>query len=175
MIPSIVARQTRETVLDYLRTTFSLSDHEAESTLFSFLDSRAGMFRGPYLDVRLPFRKAPQGAPIPLDIAPGFVPYRHQLRAFQRLYTRGGHQPQPTLVTTGTGSGKTECFLFPILDHCWREAGKPGIKAILLYPMNDIVGGFLQTFLEYPPRMEAASFTVDQAQAKLQAALAGGH
>jgi DEAD/DEAH box helicase domain-containing protein len=136
MIPSIVARQTRETVLDYLRTTFSLSDREAESALFAFLDSSAGMFRGPYLDVRLPFRKAPQGAPIPLDIAPGFAPYRHQLRAFQRLYTRGGHQPQPTLVTTGTGSGKTECFLFPILDHCWRESGKPGIKAILLYPMN---------------------------------------
>jgi DEAD/DEAH box helicase domain-containing protein len=136
MIPSIVARQTRETVLDYLRTTFSLSDPVVEQALFSFLDSKEGMFRGPFLDVRLPFRKAPKDAIVPLDIAPGFAPYRHQLRAFQRLYTRGGHQPQPTLVTTGTGSGKTECFLYPILDHCWRESGKPGIKAILLYPMN---------------------------------------
>ena len=41
-------------------------------------------------------------------------------------------------MTTGTGSGKTESFLLPILDHCQREraAGRPGIKAVLLYPMN---------------------------------------
>lgn len=27
-------------------------------------------------------------------------------------------------------------FLFPLLDHCWRHRGEPGIKAIILYPMN---------------------------------------
>lgn len=34
------------------------------------------------------------------------------------------------MVTTGTGSGKTESFLYPVLDHCRREraAGKAGIK-----------------------------------------------
>jgi arylsulfatase len=48
-------------------------------------------------------------------------------------------------------------------------------RAFLIYPMSDIVGGFLQTFLEYPPRMKAASFTIDQAQEKLEAAIAGGH
>jgi arylsulfatase len=47
-------------------------------------------------------------------------------------------------------------------------------RVFLLYPVNDIVGGFLSTFVEYPPRMEAASFTVDQAQAKLEAAIASG-
>ena len=40
-----------------------------------------------------------------------------------------------TLVATGTGSGKTECFLLPILDHCLRD-NRPGVKAILIYPMN---------------------------------------
>ncbi len=40
------------------------------------------------------------------------------------------------MVATGTGSGKTECFLFPILDYCRERAGAPGIKAILVYPMN---------------------------------------
>ncbi|MGI2027375.1 DEAD/DEAH box helicase [Endozoicomonas acroporae] len=39
------------------------------------------------------------------------------------------------MVATGTGSGKTECFLFPLLDHCQRNPG-PGIKAIVIYPMN---------------------------------------
>ncbi|HEY1914281.1 MAG TPA: DEAD/DEAH box helicase [Streptosporangiaceae bacterium] len=48
------------------------------------------------------------------------------------------HEAQPTLVTTGTGSGKTEAFLIPVLDHCRRarQAGHPGVKAVLLYPMN---------------------------------------
>jgi DEAD/DEAH box helicase domain-containing protein len=136
MIPSVVARQIRETVLDYLRTTFSLSDPDFEAALFEFLDSEGGMFKGPYVDVRLPFRKAESGQNIPLDIAPEFDPYKHQLKAFQRLYSREGHQPQHTLVTTGTGSGKTECFLYPILDHCWRNRAEPGVKAIILYPMN---------------------------------------
>ena len=42
------------------------------------------------------------------------------------------------LVATGTGSGKTECFLYPVLDHCVRakSAGEQGIKALVIYPMN---------------------------------------
>ena len=40
-----------------------------------------------------------------------------------------------TLVATGTGSGKTESFLYPILDHC-KNVGRRGIKAIVIYPMN---------------------------------------
>ncbi|MGH6649445.1 DEAD/DEAH box helicase, partial [Aquabacterium sp.] len=41
-------------------------------------------------------------------------------------------------MATGTGSGKTECFLFPLLDHCAqaRVAGEAGIKALVIYPMN---------------------------------------
>src|SRR5690606_16589654 len=33
---------------------------------------------------------------------------------------------------------KTECFLYPILEHCRqaRAEGRAGIKAIILYPMN---------------------------------------
>ncbi len=136
MIPSVVARQVRETLLDYLATTFALADPELERALFEFLDGEEGLFKGPYVDVRLPFRKADPDERLPLDIRPGFEPYKHQLKTFQRLYSKDGHQPQHTLVTTGTGSGKTECFLFPVLDHCWRHRDAPGVKAILLYPMN---------------------------------------
>jgi len=39
-----------------------------------------------------------------------------------------------------------------------------------LYPLPDVVGQFLVTFKDYPPRMKAASFTIDQALEKLQAA-----
>jgi DEAD/DEAH box helicase domain-containing protein len=136
MLPASVAEQTRSTLLAYLRTTFGFRDAALERALFAFLtDPATGLFRGPFLDLRLPFRQA-EGADVPLDIAPSFVPYAHQLRAFERLSSQPGRTPAPTLVTTGTGSGKTECFLYPILDHCFRHKGDKGIKAILLYPMN---------------------------------------
>lgn len=41
-------------------------------------------------------------------------------------------------MATGTGSGKTECFLYPVLDHCARARadGEQGIKALVIFPMN---------------------------------------
>jgi hypothetical protein len=66
----------RETLLDYLRTTFSFSfaDPAFEDALFAFLDGPNGLFRGPFVDLRLPFRKAPTDAPLPLEIRPSFRP-----------------------------------------------------------------------------------------------------
>lgn len=61
-----------------------------------------------------------------------FKPYAHQIEAFERL---SGDKPSSTIVATGTGSGKTECFLLPILDYCCTVQTK-GVKAILIYPMN---------------------------------------
>lgn len=136
MIPSILARRAREMVLDYLRTTFSPADREFEDRLFRFLDGPEGLFRGPYIDLRLPFRRAPEDAWVPLEYTPSFRPYAHQVESFHRLSSMGDREPRSTLVTTGTGSGKTECFLYPILDHCLRHKDAPGVKAILIYPMN---------------------------------------
>jgi DEAD/DEAH box helicase domain-containing protein len=139
MLPAVVIRQIEQALLDYLRTTFRLQDRELEQALFAFLKNpEQGLFKGPYLDLRLPFRSAPEGTEVPLDIEIGISPYVHQLNAFRRLSSKDGHAAESTLVTTGTGSGKTECFLFPILDHCLRERqrGKKGVKALLLYPMN---------------------------------------
>ena len=61
------------------------------------------------------------------------------MAAFERLKAP---EPKSTIVATGTGSGKTECFLYPILDyilHCNEEHDekkRKGIKAIIIYPMN---------------------------------------
>jgi ATP-dependent helicase YprA (DUF1998 family) len=46
-----------------------------------------------------------------------FQLFRHQWRAWMRL-TSKDQQPQSTIITTGTGSGKTEYFSYPILEHC---------------------------------------------------------
>ncbi len=48
-------------------------------------------------------------------------------------------------------------------------------RVYLIVPSQRVVGGFLQTFTAFPPRMKAASFTVDQVMAKMEAALQGGH
>jgi DEAD/DEAH box helicase domain-containing protein len=67
------------------------------------------------------------------DVPLPFPPYLHQEQAFQRLC---GSPGRSTIIATGTGSGKTECFLYPLLDYCWHKRGEPGIKAIVIYPLN---------------------------------------
>lgn len=60
--------------------------------------------------------------------------FGHQEKAV-RAITSG----QPTLVSTGTGSGKTETFMYPIISHCLRLRDKKaltGITAVIVYPMN---------------------------------------
>ncbi len=140
MIPSLVVEEIRSALVEYLSTTYALSDDAAQGALTEFLgDKSDGIFRGPYAQVRTPFASVDEGWRSPLDWLPeGFRPYAHQASAFGRLTTVDEHAPEPTIVTTGTGSGKTECFLYPILDHCAREraAGRQGIKALILYPMN---------------------------------------
>ncbi|MFE9480999.1 DEAD/DEAH box helicase [Streptomyces spororaveus] len=144
MRPTLAAQALRETTVEYLTTTFALAEPATQQALTDFLtDPADGLFRGPYLRIRRPFRAAEPGWEQHLDwYKDDFWPYAHQAESFARLTTKGGHVPQPTLVTTGTGSGKTESFLVPVVDHCRRAkaAGKPGIKAVLLYPMNALAG-----------------------------------
>ena len=42
-------------------------------------------------------------------------------------------------MATGTGSGKTEAFLVPVVAHAFEQRHRPGVKAIALYPMNALV------------------------------------
>ncbi|MEU8995044.1 DEAD/DEAH box helicase [Streptomyces caniferus] len=144
MRPTLAAQQLRDTTVEYLTTTFALAEPDTQDALTDFLtDPADGIFRGPYLRIRRPFRPARDGWEQHLDwCEQGFKPYAHQAEAFARLSSKGGRTPQPTLVTTGTGSGKTESFLVPVLDHCRREkaAGRHGVKAVLLYPMNALAG-----------------------------------
>ena len=143
LLPSTQAADLRRGLSDYLATTFALTDGNAQSAIKDFLaDPNQGLFKGPYVRLRLPFETAEPGWRNCLDWYEGFEPYGHQAKAFQRLSSKGiggaSRRPEPTLVTTGTGSGKTEAFLYPILDHVLRakKDGLGGIKALILYPMN---------------------------------------
>jgi DEAD/DEAH box helicase domain-containing protein len=133
MLPSLISREVEEGVKSFLRTTFPPSNPAFEHCLKDFLDEPGKVFKGPYFSLRLPFRPAPKRALPFEEISFPFRPHVHQASAFKRLC---GIAPRSTLVATGTGSGKTECFLYPLLDACAARIGEPGIKAIVIYPMN---------------------------------------
>ncbi|WP_175934250.1 DEAD/DEAH box helicase [Corynebacterium sp. Marseille-P4321] len=144
LIPVHASQHVLGGVSEYLATAFSLANPETSAALKAFLeDTERGMFHGPYVRVRLPYARAIGWDGI-LDWMPesfDFTPYHHQAETFRRLRSRdenGERRPDPTLVITGTGSGKTESFLYPVLDHAarTRAQGKTGVKALLLYPMN---------------------------------------
>ncbi|VDG75448.1 ATP-dependent RNA helicase [Actinobaculum suis] len=145
--PIGAAKSIEAGISEYLTSSFTLNDPATSQALEDFLtDPVDGMFHGPFIRVRLPYQPAPENgtsATQPLSWLPeGFQPYSHQARAFARLRSDAanpsGTGPQPTIVATGTGSGKTEAFLYPIIDHALRarNAGIGGIKAIIIYPMN---------------------------------------
>lgn len=67
-------------------------------------------------------------------------PFTHQLASWRSLLEK----KHSVVVTSGTGSGKTECFMVPVLDDLYREyreAGKPlvGVRALFLYPLNALI------------------------------------
>jgi DEAD/DEAH box helicase domain-containing protein len=136
VIPSVVATQLQDTLVDYILATLAFDDDTFATAFEAQLRGPDGLFRGPYLRLGLPFQVAGPADHNPLTIRPDFLPYAHQLQSFRQLHSGGATPASNTLVTTGTGSGKTECFLYPILDHCFRHQGAPGVKAVLIYPMN---------------------------------------
>lgn len=138
MNPILLARHVQESLRELVHTTLNSSSRAFEGMVDRFLEEPANFIKGPWISVDMPFRQidgaadgtwAQPFAEVPLR----FAPYQHQTDAFARL---SGEGMRSTLVATGTGSGKTESYLWPILDHCRRNKGKPGIKAILIYPMN---------------------------------------
>lgn len=66
-------------------------------------------------------------------------PYAHQLATWKLLCSE--RRPSPSvMVTSGTGSGKTECFLVPILNQLASdEAQLGGVRALFLYPLNALI------------------------------------
>lgn len=130
-LPSVLAHQIQQGLADYLSATFPITTPHFHGILERFVHAPGQLFKGPYLSIKLPFEQGQSNANV-FDFNLGFAPYLHQENAFLRLTGK----PNSTLIATGTGSGKTECFLMPILQHCLQHKGESGIKAILIYPMN---------------------------------------
>ena len=133
MLPSILAKQLEKGIRDYIETTFPMTNGPFRGSIKKMLDTKDSVYHEPYVSVHLPFRVASKMPTCFEAIHPAYLPYVHQQTAFERLT---GDDGRSTLIATGTGSGKTECFLYPILEYCYQHRGEKGIKALIIYPMN---------------------------------------
>jgi len=141
---------TEKVVRSFLRyqlSTYPFADtsfHAQMRTLLSLDHTRrTPLMKGPYVSLSRPFREgasiksiAGQGILHPALV--GMVPHPN-LYGHQEAAVRAIHDGKHTLVSTGTGSGKTECFLYPIISQCLKlkdQNAPPGISAVLVYPMN---------------------------------------
>jgi DEAD/DEAH box helicase domain-containing protein len=146
MIPSVLSESIKIGIQDFIFATFPVTGKFFSGIIEDFLSRKDGMFKGPYISIKLPFRKSDGPQQFFTQILPGdFIPYKHQEIAFSRLDT--SKEAKSTIIATGTGSGKTECFLYPILEHCLNKDIK-GIKAILIYPMNALATDQARRFAE---------------------------
>lgn len=153
--PISASENIKEEFIGYISTLFHISDKEYAAQFAAALREEGAVTKGPYLDVSDSYKTGKsqnqmieEGEASPLfrtlegDIPDGDKElqvmrslYLHQERALRK-----SNQGRNLIVTTGTGSGKTECFIIPIINHLLREveAGtlSPGVRAILIYPMN---------------------------------------
>lgn len=138
MLPSVLASEVQEGLESFLKAQFPVTTPAFSEAFHQFVErdaqGQSQFIKGPYVSLKMPFRPGTVGRTWFEGVLPGyFKPYIHQERAWERI---GGQDPQSTLVATGTGSGKTECFLWPILNYCYEHRAQEGVKAILIYPMN---------------------------------------
>lgn len=156
MNPIELAQKLQAALVSYLTTTFDVNRDGQEPELAAAIEAsfnlQGALFNGPYLELTPPYRTRQslkalcergvlseqllrlecfnRGMPISVD-APLFT---HQERAIRKLVI----EQHNVVISSGTGSGKTECFLIPILNDLLSDA-TPGVRALLIYPMNALV------------------------------------
>ena len=167
--PIATATRIEESYSRYLRTTLRPRDAHLETQLQKLLllpEHRLG--KGPILQAAAPYERGSSVQQLVeqgvlnkgfLDLKPTAFPIDRPLYVHQENAIRHITQGSNALVATGTGSGKTESFLIPILNHLLGERlpntlSDPGIRALLLYPMNalanDQVKRLRQLFEAFP-------------------------
>lgn len=149
MLPSILAHEIRESTRRFLVTAYEPSDTFFGGVVQRFVEGADGVGKGPYLQAGLPFRMGSTGRTFFEGFEVEHPGFSHQEAAWQRLAS--DRDAANTLVATGTGSGKTECFLYPLLDHCARARATgqvKGIKALVIYPMNALASDQARRFAE---------------------------
>jgi len=146
-----------ESLRSYLEAQYHIRNEAAIQERRLLLEEAGSVCQAPYvestpvyelgqeyqaLSLPEPVRKS-LSALAQIDVGIFKRPYVHQAVALESFF---GDPSQDLIVATGTGSGKTESFLMPIIGELVMEAARsaksaamPGCRAILLYPMNALV------------------------------------
>lgn len=136
MNPLHIARVLRDDYLTLLRTTFRPRQESLRDAFDREIERDGFLTREPFISLAQPYQRGEAQTWMCDEAQRRFgaiarTPYLHQAMAAERI-SRG----EPAVVATGTGSGKTEAFLMPIVDWCLRHRDEDVLKAILIYPMN---------------------------------------
>ena len=158
MNPIVTSDDIVKTYFRYIMTRFPLgkSDPEIRDEVRDVLEkSKYRLFKGPILEIMPPYKKGNalkaliKNYPDIISIFSqnGSYPverelFLHQHKALETILTNN------IIVASGTGSGKTECFLFPIMQYCLENLGK-GVRAILIYPLNALVEDQIERLGKY--------------------------
>lgn len=93
------------------------------------------------------------------EIGANYRPYRHQTDSWQALQNK-----QSIVVTSGTGSGKTECFMYPVLSDLYEQQKQDpnlhAIQALFLYPLNALMEDQKKRLSKYCSQVGNLSFAV---------------
>jgi len=153
-----VTQQLHRKLKEYLETQYPISNLELQKKRSLLLDTPGVISTEPYIEATPVYElgetfdeiNIPQAAKklmkelAALSPSVGVFPrmYVHQQKAMEAFFT----DHRDLIVATGTGSGKTETFLYPILNSLFIEATERqthfttrAVRALVLYPMNALV------------------------------------
>ncbi len=149
--PIQLGRELKESLRRYLKAALPVSPRHPRlrQAVHNALDEQAELLKGPFVEALPDFIKGVSLKTLASDekllhAEFGGLPeheftrrlHRHQEEAL-RAVVGGGEN---VVVATGTGSGKTECFLYPVLDSLLKEPTverhQLGVRALLIYPLN---------------------------------------
>ena len=145
----------RTRLQQYIEAQYHLRNEELVLQRRELLEQETTLCREPYLETTKAYRKLHgyDAAELPSSISRMFeqlskspgetgivpTPFSHQIEALDSFVNKGSN----LIITTGTGSGKTETFLYPLIANLIKQAEQnsaPGVmKAMILYPMNALV------------------------------------
>ena len=183
--PITASQNIKEEYIDYITTLFRISDHDYWEQFKSALAEDGMVTKGPYLDVTDAFKQGEslsalieqeEASPLFLELEAGLDDKDKEIKLLRPLYMhqekaiRESGRGNNLIVTTGTGSGKTECFVIPIINSLLREKEKgtlgPGVRAILVYPMNALANDQMKRLRKLLSRFRGITFGVYNSSTK---------
>ena len=158
----------RNELMTYIKTQYIGKNNFLLKALSDKLSEQGNLWQVPFVELPATYKSADKGLDglqLPrwgIDFFKNLAekevgvfenPFVHQIEALQHAY-----KGTDLFVSTGTGSGKTECFLWPLVLKLAAEAktfpqiwnDQRGIRAIIMYPMNALVAdqvGRLRRFI----------------------------